>query len=276
MGRQAAGRPRRRRGRGGAARRFGPAHATGRSSTTSPVPSAASGGGTTTRRSAASWPTSTPTASGCSPSSPTPTCSSRPRRRACSMPPASAGRRVSAANPKLVMVSITPFGQSSPRSHEPVTDLTVMAEAGPAWSCGYDDHELPPVRGGGNQGVPHRVQLGGHVACSIALLHREETGEGQHIDVSMHAASNVTTEMATYGYLATRRRGAAPDRPPRRADPHRAHPGALPRRPLRHHRPAAALAGRLRQRARPARPPRPARRVPAVGPARAGRRARAG
>lgn len=105
------------------------------------------------------------------------------------------------ANPGLVMASITPFGQASLRSHEPVTDLTVMAEAGPVWSCGYDDHELPPVRGGGNQGI--------HTACHwavmsvlVALLHRQETGEGQYIDVSMNAASNVTTEFATYGYLA--------------------------------------------------------------------------
>jgi len=109
---------------------------------------------------------------------------------------------VSAANPRLVMASITLFGQSSSRSHEPSTELTVMAEAGPVWSCGYDDHELPPVRGGGNQGY--------HTACHwavmsvlVALLHREETGQGQYIDVSMHAASNVTTEMATYGYLAS-------------------------------------------------------------------------
>ena len=108
---------------------------------------------------------------------------------------------VSARNPRLVMVSITPFGSTSARSHEPVTDLTLMAEAGPAWSCGYDDHSLPPVRGGGNQSF--------HTACHhavmsllVALLAREETGEGEHIDVSMYAASNVTTEMASYGWLA--------------------------------------------------------------------------
>ena len=59
LGRQAARRPRRRRRRGRAARRLGPARATGRSSTTSPAPSAACGGGTTTRPSAASSPTST-------------------------------------------------------------------------------------------------------------------------------------------------------------------------------------------------------------------------
>jgi crotonobetainyl-CoA:carnitine CoA-transferase CaiB-like acyl-CoA transferase len=109
---------------------------------------------------------------------------------------------VSAANPGLVMVSITPFGQASPRSHEPVTDLTVMAEAGPVWSCGYDDHELPPVRGGGNQGIQTACHWA-TMSVLVALLNREETGTGQHIDVSMHAASNVTTEMASYGYLAT-------------------------------------------------------------------------
>ena len=109
---------------------------------------------------------------------------------------------LSAVNPRLVMVSITTFGQASPRSHEPATDLTVMAEAGPAWSCGYDDHELPPVRGGGNQSF-HTASNWAVMSLLIALLHREETGEGQHIDVSMHAASNVTTEMATYGWLAT-------------------------------------------------------------------------
>ena len=109
---------------------------------------------------------------------------------------------VSAANPRIVMVSISPFGQDSPRSSEATTDLTVLAEAGPAWSCGYDDHELPPVRGGGNQGF-HTAGHWAVMAVLVALLHREETGEGQHIDVSMQAASNVTTEMATYGWMAT-------------------------------------------------------------------------
>ncbi len=109
--------------------------------------------------------------------------------------------QLSAANPRLVMVSITPFGQESPRSAEPVTDLTLMAEGGPVWSCGYDDHQLPPVRGGGNQGF----QTAGNwamMALLVGLLHRESTGAGQHIDVSMFAANNVTTEMASYGWLA--------------------------------------------------------------------------
>ena len=37
-------------------------------------------------------------------------------------------------------------------AHGLSTDLTVLAGGGPVWSCGYDDHSIPPVRGGGNQG----------------------------------------------------------------------------------------------------------------------------
>ena len=107
---------------------------------------------------------------------------------------------VSKGNPGLIMGSLSPFGQSGPRAEEQATDLTILAGAGPAWSCGYDDHSLPPVRGGGNQGY----QTGCHflvMSALVALLHRDMTGRGQYIDVNMHAASNVTTEAASYTWL---------------------------------------------------------------------------
>jgi crotonobetainyl-CoA:carnitine CoA-transferase CaiB-like acyl-CoA transferase len=100
----------------------------------------------------------------------------------------------------LVWVSITPFGRSSPRSREPMTDLTLLAGAGPVWSCGYDDHRLPPVRPGGNQGY-HTACLWAVEAALVALYVRETQGIGQLVDVSMHAAANVTTEAATYEWL---------------------------------------------------------------------------
>jgi len=103
----------------------------------------------------------------------------------------------------LIFVSMTPFGRGSRNDDAPVTDLTILAGAGPAWSCGYDDHALPPVRGGGGQGF--------HTACHFAalsaltaLLYRASSGEGQFIDVSMHGASNVTTEAASYSWLVAR------------------------------------------------------------------------
>jgi crotonobetainyl-CoA:carnitine CoA-transferase CaiB-like acyl-CoA transferase len=104
------------------------------------------------------------------------------------------------ANTKLIWVSMTPFGRSGPRAADPATDLTLIAGSGMAWMCGYDDHSLPPVRGGGNQGY----QTGCHYAVMsalTALLYRDVSGEGQYIDVNMNAAGNVTTEAGSYTWL---------------------------------------------------------------------------
>jgi crotonobetainyl-CoA:carnitine CoA-transferase CaiB-like acyl-CoA transferase len=139
----------------------------------------------------------------------------------------------------LVWVSITQFGRSSQRSGEPVTDLTLQAGAGPVWSCGYDDHLLPPVRPGGNQGY-HTACLWAVEAALVALYVRQTQGIGQLVDVSMHAAANVTTEAATYEWLVaqatvqryTFRHAAARLTPPRlmpSADGNTVI-GALPRR----------------------------------------------
>lgn len=105
-------------------------------------------------------------------------------------------------DPRLVWVSVTPFGRASPRSDEPMTDLTLLAGAGPLNLCGYDDHALPPVRGGGNQGW-HTASLWAANASLVAILEREVSGHGQHVDVSMHAALNVTTEGGSYEYLVS-------------------------------------------------------------------------
>ena len=108
--------------------------------------------------------------------------------------------QLSKQNEKLIHIAITPYGKDNPLSDAPATDLTIMAAGGPPWSCGYDDHDLPPVRGWGNQSY--------HTACHFAtmsaltaLLYRGRTGRGQFIDVSMTAALNVTTEAASYSWL---------------------------------------------------------------------------
>ena len=102
----------------------------------------------------------------------------------------------------IVHVSVTPYGRNDPKSDRPFTDLTVMAAGGPVWSCGYDDHSLPPVRGP-QQGY-HTASHFAVLSTLTALLHRGVSGEGQFIDVSMHAACNVTTEAASYSWLVAR------------------------------------------------------------------------
>ncbi|MGF1599547.1 MAG: CoA transferase [Acidimicrobiales bacterium] len=112
---------------------------------------------------------------------------------------------LSALRADLIHVAITPFGRDGIGGHGgpdggAETDLTILARGGPMWSCGYDDHELAPVRGRGNQSL----RLAAHFAVMsvlTALLARSRHG-GQFVDVSMVAAANVTTEFASYGWLA--------------------------------------------------------------------------
>ena len=108
-----------------------------------------------------------------------------------------------AGHEELIWVSVTPFGRSGTRAHEPATDLTLLAGGGPVWSCGYDDHSLPPVRGGGNQAF-HIGSTFAVMAALTAVLALDVTGRGQHVDVSMHAAANVTTEGGSYEWLVVR------------------------------------------------------------------------
>ena len=108
-----------------------------------------------------------------------------------------------AERPELIWLSVTPFGRNMPRAHDVTVDLTLLAEGGPMWSCGYDDHTLPPVRGGGNQGY-QTASIWAVMAALTAVLHRDLSGAGQHVDVNAHAAQNVTTETATYSWLVAR------------------------------------------------------------------------
>lgn len=103
-----------------------------------------------------------------------------------------------AENDRLVWTSITHDGRANPQP--PMTDLTLLAEGGPVWSCGYDDASIPPVRGGGNQGF-HTGCHYAAVAILIALHWREDSGRGQIVDVSMLMAANATTEFATIYWL---------------------------------------------------------------------------
>jgi crotonobetainyl-CoA:carnitine CoA-transferase CaiB-like acyl-CoA transferase len=111
--------------------------------------------------------------------------------------------RIMAASPALIWVSVSPFGQQGPRAQDPATDLTLMAGGGPVWNCGYDDHSLPPVRGLGGQAA-HVAGVHAATATLVAVVHRDSSGVGQHIDVNMHAGLNVTTELGSYEWLVAR------------------------------------------------------------------------
>jgi len=110
--------------------------------------------------------------------------------------------QLAAAHPGLIHVAVTPYGRRDAKSELPQTDLTLMAAGGPPWSCGYDDHALPPIRG--PLQAHHTASHFAVLSALTALLHRNATGAGQFIDVSITAALNVTTEAASHSWLVAR------------------------------------------------------------------------
>ena len=97
--------------------------------------------------------------------------------------------------PRLIVLSVTPFGLTGPWADYKSSDLIALAAGGPLNSCGYDDHSIPPIRPGGNQGY-HSAASFAHIGVMLALLERQKTGLGQLLDVSMHEACAVNVELA--------------------------------------------------------------------------------
>jgi crotonobetainyl-CoA:carnitine CoA-transferase CaiB-like acyl-CoA transferase len=86
-----------------------------------------------------------------------------------------------AANPALVTVSITPFGESGPKAAWPATDLTVMAAGCQLAMTG--DEDRPPVRTVVPQAFLH-ASSDAAAGALVALAERAASGEGQHVEVS--------------------------------------------------------------------------------------------
>jgi crotonobetainyl-CoA:carnitine CoA-transferase CaiB-like acyl-CoA transferase len=91
------------------------------------------------------------------------------------------------ANPGLVIVSVTPFGLTGPYRDYKTADIVAWAMAG--YMYVYGDEDRAPLE------ISHHshafMHAGGEAAtaATLALYHREVTGEGQHIDVSIHEAT---------------------------------------------------------------------------------------
>jgi crotonobetainyl-CoA:carnitine CoA-transferase CaiB-like acyl-CoA transferase len=102
---------------------------------------------------------------------------------------------LSETHPKLIVLSVTPFGLTGPWADYKSSDLVALAAGGPLNSCGYDDHSIPPIRPGGNQGY-HSAASFAQIGVMLALLDRQKTGRGQLLDVSMHESCAVNVELA--------------------------------------------------------------------------------
>jgi len=89
---------------------------------------------------------------------------------------------VSKLNPRIVMCSVSTFGQTGPLAEDPGFDLIGQAYAGITGLIGEKDGPpVIPLMAIGD--VSTGVHGMGAIAC--ALLHRERSGVGQYIDVSL-------------------------------------------------------------------------------------------
>ena len=119
--------------------------------------------------------------------------------------------QVRALNPKLVMCSISAFGQTGPLSHLSGFDYIAQAYAGVTSVIGEPDRppSLPMLAIGD-------VTTGVHAACALgfALLDVHRTGVGQHLDISLldcyfhQHEVNVQAYSASGGKIVPRRAGS--------------------------------------------------------------------
>jgi benzylsuccinate CoA-transferase BbsE subunit len=89
--------------------------------------------------------------------------------------------KLSKINPRLIMTSITPFGQTGPYKNYKASDIEVMAMGGLMYITGNPEQQ--PLR----ISLPQAFLLAsahGAAASMVAHFYRETSGEGQHVDVS--------------------------------------------------------------------------------------------
>ena len=105
---------------------------------------------------------------------------------------------LSAANPALIMVSISAFGSTGPKADWAATDLTIMASGGQMALAG--DADRAPLRIPLPQAYFHASAEGAGAAL-IALYERQHlSGVGQHIDMS---AQQSTLQASQSNMIAT-------------------------------------------------------------------------
>lgn len=100
-------------------------------------------------------------------------------------------------NPRIIYVSLSGYGQSTSWKNRPAFAPTVQAETG--LTAIVQDHfgeALSEPRGDSCSHADVYTGLQGVIAVLAALQHRNRTGEGQHIDVSMAATMLSVNERA--------------------------------------------------------------------------------
>ncbi|MBI3931027.1 MAG: CoA transferase, partial [Chloroflexi bacterium] len=98
-------------------------------------------------------------------------------------------------NPGIIMVSVTPFGQTGPYKDYKAPDIVAWAMGGAMYMWG--DPDRPPVRISHHSQAYPDAGAGAAVGAMIALQQRRLTGKGQHVDFSIQEVVVWSTQMLT-------------------------------------------------------------------------------
>jgi crotonobetainyl-CoA:carnitine CoA-transferase CaiB-like acyl-CoA transferase len=107
-------------------------------------------------------------------------------------------KSLSAVNPGIVYLSITGFGQDGPYAQRPATDSVCQAMSGLMHVSGEPDGEPTKV---GTYASDYTAGLYGALATVSAIRHRDQTGEGQQIDLSLLDCSVALVAQRSCEYL---------------------------------------------------------------------------
>jgi len=97
--------------------------------------------------------------------------------------------------PGIILVSITPFGQTGPYKDWKAPDVVAWAMGGEM--APFGDADRPPIRIGYHSQAYLNAGADGAMGALMALIHRANTGEGQQVDVSIQEAVVHCTEHIT-------------------------------------------------------------------------------
>ncbi|MBS37715.1 MAG: carnitine dehydratase [Thiotrichales bacterium] len=87
-------------------------------------------------------------------------------------------------NPRLVMLRVSAYGQTGPKSGLPGFARIAQAYAGLSYLTGQPD--TPPLIAGSTTLADYLAGLYGAFGIMLALRARERTGRGQYIDIGLH------------------------------------------------------------------------------------------
>lgn len=102
--------------------------------------------------------------------------------------------------PRLIYAATSGFGHTGPYAHRPAYDMVAQAMGGIMSLTGHPDS--PPTRVGASVG-DITAGLFTVIGVNAALLHRERTGEGMKVDVSMLDSQVAILENAISRYVVT-------------------------------------------------------------------------